>query len=278
MTLFELKREIVTLLSSLEDPYLEARVLLSSLGFSELDQITKKEQEIPIDKVELALEKAKERRDGRPMAYITHEKEFYGLLFYVDENVLIPRPDTEIIVEKAITLYKEKNYSGSILDLCTGSGAIATAISYTLNKDVFFSDISPSALNIAIRNYENLTNRKANARLGDLFEPWKDMKFSLIATNPPYLTPSWYESVSKEVKREPVNALINCGDDGLDIIKKIISSSVNHLEKNGTLLIECDYRQIKDVSLLLRESGFSSIGVEKDLGGRDRVIYGEYKD
>lgn len=277
MRLFELKDRMLEIANLLEDPFLEVRVILSYLGFSPIDQITKRDEIVSEDRVKKAINAIEKRANGTPLAYITHEKEFYGHSFYVDENVLIPRPDTEIIVEKAIEEYKRNSYKGKILDLCSGSGAIASSISFALDKDVYFSDISPFALAIGKENYERITKRKAHCRLGDLFSPWEDEKFSLIATNPPYLTDSWYKDVAIEVKKEPQIALIGFGRDGLDIIKKIISSSVYHLEKNGTLLIECDYRQANDISSLMERNGFLDTRIAKDLAGKDRVVYGIYK-
>lgn len=277
MRLFELKDRMLEIANLLEDPFLEVRVILSYLGFSPIDQITKRDEIVSEDRVKKAINAIEKRANGTPLAYITHEKEFYGHSFYVDENVLIPRPDTEIIVEKAIEEYKRNSYKGKILDLCSGSGAIASSISFALDKDVYFSDISPFALAIGKENYERITKRKAHCRLGDLFSPWEDEKFSLIATNPPYLTDSWYKDAAIEVKKEPQIALIGFGRDGLDIIKKIISSSVYHLEKNGTLLIECDYRQANDISSLMERNGFLDTRIAKDLAGKDRVVYGIYK-
>lgn len=277
MRLFELKDRMLEIANLLEDPFLEVRVILSYLGFSPIDQITKRDEIVSEDRVKKAINAIEKRANGTPLAYITHEKEFYGHSFYVDENVLIPRPDTEIIVEKAIEEYKRNSYKGKILDLCSGSGAIASSISFALDKDVYFSDISPFTLAIGKENYERITKRKAHCRLGDLFSPWEDEKFSLIATNPPYLTDSWYKDVAIGVKKEPQIALIGFGRDGLDIIKKIISSSVYHLEKNGTLLIECDYRQANDISSLMERNGFLDTRIAKDLAGKDRVVYGIYK-
>lgn len=278
MTLFELKKALLGIENDLEDPYLEVRVLLTSLGFSPSNQIAYSDKTIDDEITKEAFEDFRKRIDGTPMAYITHSKEFYGHDFYVDESVLIPRPDTETIVNKAIEIYKEKRYNGRILDLCTGSGAIAASISSALGLPVSFSDISKEALLVAEKNYINITGRKdTDARQGSLFEPWKGEKFSLIATNPPYLTQEWFIKTERSVKREPHIALVSDNTDGLDIIKKIVSSSPQVLEKNGTLLIECDYRQIDTLSSLLKENGFSSIGIEKDMGGLERVVYGEYK-
>lgn len=273
MTLFDLKKLLLERENNLEDPYLEIRVLLAHLGISEINQIAYPGMTVDDETICKAVSLFNRRISGTPMAYITHSKEFYGHTFYVDENVLIPRPDTELLVDLALKKYS----GGTILDLCTGSGAVAASVSYALGKSVSFSDISPSALEIAEKNYREVTGEEGEGRLGDLFTPWKGEKFSLIVTNPPYLTESWYRETTEEVKKEPVNALISDLVDGLGIIKKIVLTSPQVLDKNGTLLIECDYRQTKALQKMMEENGFKDVGIEKDLAGRERVVYGEYR-
>lgn len=277
MTLSSLKELLLSFDNSLEDPYLEIRVLLSYLGMGEIEQITERNKVLDDTIVEKAVLLYKKRISGTPMAYITHSKEFYGHGYYIDESVLIPRPDTEILVEKAVEEYRSRNYSGKILDICTGSGAVAAALAATLQRDVSFSDLSLEALLIAEKNYLSITGNKGDGRLGSLFEPWKGECFSLITANPPYLTESWYMETEKDVKAEPVMALVSDSGDGMDIIREIVTQSPRYLEKNGTLLIECDYRQTKSLSSLLKENGFDNIKTEKDLGGRERIVYGQYR-
>ena len=278
MTLRELKKKLLAKADSLENPYLEIRVLLSFLSISETEQITSPDMLISPETEAEASALFERRINGTPMAYITGEKEFYGHTFRVNESVLIPRPDTEILVEKAIETYREKKYTGRILDLCTGSGAIAASVSYALNLDVAFSDISSEALKTAQENYREITQRSSfDSRLGSLFEPWKGEKFSLIATNPPYLTREWYEKTEKSVKKEPKKAFIGFGDDGMDIIKKIVLSSPQVLEKNGTLLIECDYRQAESLTSFMKKNRFMNVRTARDLRNLERVVYGEYE-
>ncbi len=277
MTLGELKNRLLSMPGTLENPYLEIRVLLSFLGISEIEQITTPGREIDNGTVLKAEKLFASRLAGTPMAYITHSKEFYGHDFYVDENTLIPRPDTELLVDLSIKTYRKKGYMGKILDLCTGSGAIAASIAYALSRSVSFSDISPEALKTAKVNYTKITGERGDSREGSLFEPWEGEKFSLIATNPPYLTEEWFKETEKSVHREPHLALVSDNENGLGIIKKIVLTSPQYLEKNGTLLIECDYRQTKVLSALLKESGFDNVAIAKDLSGLERVVYGEYR-
>ena len=197
MTLFELKRKLIEIGKNLEDPMLEARVLLSFLGFSPLKQITDKNEEVSQKTADEATSMMEKRASGYPMAYITGVKEFWGMEFKVNDNVLIPRPDTETLVEVAVDLYIENNLQGKILDLCTGSGAVATSIAKELGKDVRLSDISPSAAETAKENYERLIGRTADIRVGDLFEKWEGCEFSLIVSNPPYLTDTWCNEVDE---------------------------------------------------------------------------------
>ena len=276
MTLFELKRKLIEIGNDLEDPMLEARVLLSFLGFSPLKQITDKNEEVSQKTADEATSMMEKRASGYPMAYITGVKEFWGMEFKVNDNVLIPRPDTETLVEVAVDLYIENNLQDEILDLCTGSGAVATAIAKELGKDVKLSDISPSAAETAKENYERLIGRTADIRVGDLFEKWKGCKFSLIVSNPPYLTDTWCNEVDEDVKKEPRLALYGFDEDGLGIIRRIIADSGKFLEKGGYIALECDYRQCSTLAKLLETEGYSGVNIKKDLAGKDRVVYGKY--
>ena len=231
MKLDALKSKLIAKASGLDNPSLEVRILIEkACGLSLKEQILNPDLEITDDKAEEIDSMLDKRLSGFPMAYIIGEKEFYGLTFKVTPDVLIPRPDTEIIVQKAIEIAKSKkkesNNDIAILDLCTGSGAIATAIAYETGEDVSFSDVSQRALDIAIYNYKNIIGRTPNARLGSLFSPWEKAPFDIIVTNPPYLTDKWYLETAIEVKKEPKLALLGHGDDGLDLIRSIIVRSV----------------------------------------------------
>ncbi|MGN1164651.1 MAG: peptide chain release factor N(5)-glutamine methyltransferase, partial [Candidatus Ornithospirochaeta sp.] len=243
MTLGELKAKMKETMDDLEDPILERRVILSFLGVSPIRQITDANSEIPDALSKDALELSKKRASGWPMAYITGEKEFWGMTFRVTPEVLIPRPDTETLVETGLKIYRENGLKGRVLDLCTGSGAVGTAFRKESGVSSALSDISPEALKIAKENYRTLTGEDADARDGDLFSPWRGEKFSLILSNPPYLTKEWCEEVSPDVRKEPLLALYGYGDDGLDIIRRIITEAKDHLETGGFVAMECDYRQ-----------------------------------
>ena len=269
MRVRELKRELLEKIDSLD-----ARIIMRiATGLDDIHQITEADTDLSDSETAMARKLMERRLAGTPMAYITGEKEFYGLPFHVTEDVLIPRPDTETLVDVVLG-YARRYADPRILDLCTGSGAIATAIACSLGSPVAMSDISGKALAIAACNYERNTGTRTDARLGSLFEPWAGERFDIIATNPPYLTQSWYEETDKDVKAEPSLALLGGDDDGLGIIRSIISLSPEYLNEGGVLAIECDYRQAESCARILRNEGFSEIAVAKDAAGKERVVHG----
>jgi release factor glutamine methyltransferase len=223
------------------------------------------------------------RVSGVPVPYITGRKEFMGISFKVNENVLIPRPDTEVLVEETIELANEMQKglaSLEILDLCCGSGAIAVSLAYYLNKaKLTASDISGPALIIAkdnARDYK-LTN-KIKFVHGDLFEPFKSAgfgksQFDIIVSNPPYIKSLEIQTLQREIlENEPLLAL-DGGESGLDFYAKIIEKAPDFLKKNGCLILEIGYDQKDAVFALLEATGkFKEYKVEKDLAGHDRVV------
>ncbi len=269
-------KELKSYLISRTEP-VDARIIIrEAAGFDDIAQILHAEDEISPEAAAKAERMLAERISGRPMAYILGEKEFYGLPFTVNESVLIPRPDTETLVDTAIELAASFRRP-RILDLCTGSGAVGTAIAATLSIPVSLSDISPEALDIAKQNYRRNTGHEPDARLGSLYGPWEGERFDIIASNPPYLTPEWYEDTDADVKAEPEIAFLG-GPDGLDLIRIIISAGYDYLNENGYIALECDYRQIDNCVRILQSSSFSGIGIRKDLAGKERVVYGRKRE
>lgn len=213
--------------------------------------------------------------NGKPLQYITNNQEFMGLNFFVNENVLIPQPDTEIIVEETLKKCKElllKNGKIKILDLCTGSGAIAVSLSIFLGDEaeVFASDISTKALEVA--KYNNGKNN-TNVRFieSNLFKNIQEQKFNIIVSNPPYIRSNVINNLPKQVQNEPHLAL-DGGEDGLKFYKKIIEQACNYIE-NGYLILEIGYDQKEDVENLLKENkNYSEIKTIQDLSGNDRCV------
>ena len=192
------------------------------------------------------------------------------LKFYVDENVLIPQPDTEILVEHVLELIKDKKLT--ILDLCTGSGAIAISISkYSKDVKVYGVDISEKALNIAKKNNRN-NNTKVEFILSDMFKNLENKKFDIIVSNPPYIKTDEIKTLSEEVKNEPHLAL-DGGEDGLYFYRIIINEVYKYLNNSGYVCLEIGYEQKNDVIDLIKKSGkYKDIKCYRDLGGNDRVI------
>ena len=224
------------------------------------DEISKEEEQELLS----SLEKIKK---GYPLQYITHHQEFMGLNFAVNENVLIPQPDTEVLVENAIKIVLDKynNKEVKILDLCTGSGAIAISLKkYLPNTKVYASDISKSAIDIARINAKK-NNVKINFISSNMFENIKE-KFDVIVTNPPYIKSDEIAKLSKNVQTEPKLAL-DGGEDGLYFYKKIIKEVKKYLNKDGTLLMEIGFDQGKVVAEL-----FDKSKCIKDYANNDRVV------
>ena len=225
------------------------------------------------------------RRNGECVAYILGRKEFRGLVFAVNHNVLVPRPDTETLVEAALGFIGEKE-NLSLLDLCTGSGVVAISLKNERpSLKVSASDISAGALDIARLNTirlldgrlldrrpVNSSRNKIQFFQSDLFETI-DERYDIIVSNPPYIPQDKLETLAPELRLEPQIAL-DGGEDGLILIKKIIARSPDHLLPGGVLLLEADPGQMTDIETLLKKYNFGEIALYKDLAGRDRVISG----
>ena len=211
--------------------------------------------------------------NGIPIQHITNRQEFMKMTFFVDENVLIPRPDTEILVEEVIKIAKKIN-AKKILDLCTGSGAIAISLAKYINRsNITAVDISKKALNVAKLNAKN---NEVEDRItfveSDLFKNLKKEKYDIIVSNPPYIKKEVLKKLDKEVQKEPKLAL-DGGYDGLDFYRKIIKNAEEYLKFNGYLCFEIGYDQKEDVENLLKEQEkYINITCKKDLCDNDRVV------
>jgi release factor glutamine methyltransferase len=238
------------------------------------------------------------RRNREPAAYILGRREFWGLDFTLGPGVLIPRPDTETLVEAALAVIRAGfppsgsppppgGGGPSLLDLCTGSGAVAVALKHTWPAlEAWGTDLSPEALGCARRNARRLLGEGAVRFLeGDLFEalrgkaagedppPAPPRRFTLITANPPYIPRSMIPALEAEIRREPVLAL-DGGPGGLDLIRRIIAGAPPRLEAGGTLLMEADPSQMARTVRLMEKRGFGTLRIHRDLAGRDRVIQG----
>ena len=209
------------------------------------------------------------RITGEPVDYILENSEFMGLKFKVNSNVLIPRQETELIVEKANKFIKEKN-SKTVLDLCTGSGAIAVSVAYYNDVTIVASDISKKALQVAKDNaiINNVLN-KIEFIESNMFDNIIDKKFDIIISNPPYVTKKEYEGLEKELFFEPKNAFL-AGEDGLYFYKIIANKVSQYLNPKGILLLELNANISLQIADLFDE--FLFVKIIKDYSNLDRIL------
>lgn len=242
-------------------------LLAHVFGINRADYLLYGQDECPNDKV-LVYKSLLEKRAARiPLQYITGVQEFMGLEFEVDENVLIPRQDTEILVEEVLKVCVGK----SVLDLCTGSGCIILSLAkYGQVKRAVGSDISEKALQVAKRNAKKL-NIDVTLVCSDLFENIRE-RFDIIVSNPPYIKTEEYFSLMPEVRDHEPKLALEAGNDGLLYYKRIIKDLPGFIKPGGYVFFEIGYDQGKAVAGLLQQAGFSDIYVKKDLSGLDRVV------
>jgi len=215
----------------------------------------------------------KRAETGLPLDYVLKSKEFYGFKIALDTNVLIPRPETELLAERAIE-FADTLINPEILDLCTGSGCIALAVAKSVSKcRVDASDISPAALAVAKINLRKIPNIR-DIYLTDLFEEIK-RRYDIIVSNPPYIAEGELESLQPEVKKEPLRALLS-GETGLETLQKIISGAPVMLKNGGRLFLEVGANQAEKVKALMN-ADFEDISVYKDYNGIDRTVSGRKK-
>ncbi len=256
-------------------PLLDASLLLSRItGLSREQLYAKTDVLLSDEAVTLYQQLISKRCSAVPVAYLTGSREFYGRAFQVTPSVLSPRPDTEILVETALRFLQDLR-EPEVLDLCTGSGCVGITIgAERSDSHITLSDMSAHALEVARTNAEQILTTQPTIVQSDLFSELRGKQYSLIATNPPYLTDSWYDSTEAQVKVEPKVALLGGEEDGLAIIRRIVSEAPEHLFDGGALMVECDYRQVETVMLLLTERGFSEVESENDLAQLQRVVRG----
>lgn len=256
-----------------EEPYRLAKMLLKHLFQQDESYfLIHNEEQVDNETVEAYKKDAELLKQGKPIQYITHHQEFMGLPFYVDENVLIPQPDTETLVEEVLKNCKNKE-NLSILDLCTGSGAIGISlVKHIKNSQVTLTDVSKNALEIARKNAEsNGVIEQCEFVLSNMFEKIEG-KFDIIVSNPPYIQTSVIATLDKEVQNEPKLAL-DGGADGLDFYRVIAENAWKYLKPNGILALEIGYDQKDEVIQLLEQTKhYREIVCKKDLGGNDRVV------
>ena len=276
MKIEELLREGKKVLekNNIEEASIISRILLEYvLKIDRNKLVINKDEEIENNKENEYMGYIKEVVAGKPVQYITNKQEFMGLSFFVDENVLIPQPDTEILVEEAIKYANQIKEDVEILDMCTGSGCIGVALAkHVKNAKVTLVDISTKALEVAKKNAkENEVKEKVNFIQSDMFENIKG-KFDVIVSNPPYIKTKVINELDLQVQNEPHLAL-DGGEDGLKFYEILINEAPKYLKENGKIFLEIGYDQKKEVEELARNSKlYKEIENVKDLANNDRVI------
>lgn len=255
-------------------PVLDARLLVRHvLGFDETGLIASENQSFPQEKSAGLDALVSRRLAGEPVARILGEQEFYGLPFGLNSETLIPRPETEMLVDFGIEHLKGKA-GAQLLDLGTGTGCIAIALLANLpNATGLAIDISPEALAQTRGNaLRNGVLDRLDILEGSWFNPVADQSFDLIVSNPPYIASSVIQVLDRSVKSYDPMAALDGGSDGLDPYRIIAAKAQSHLNPAGLLALEIGYDQSHMVIMLLREAGFSDIAVTKDLAGHDRMV------
>lgn len=263
--------------AKIENPRLDAEILLAHvLNCRRLNLYVDSDKILPLESVLRFNELINQRLNGSPVAYIVKKKDFMGLTFAVNENVLIPRPETEILTEIIGKYLRGLNREVIFADLCTGSGAIPISIlKFVKNARAIAVDISEKALEVAKFNAIKFhVEDRLEFHCGDLFSPLKGKIFDAIVSNPPYIPTRDLKTLQKEVQSEPLIAL-DGGEDGLAFYRRIISAAPQFLSENGVLAVEIGINQAFEVKKMFEAANFGDVTIFKDLAGIERVISGK---
>ena len=278
MTVSEAIKKYSEIFSSLgiETALLDTRlIVMKATGFDKVKLFTENDHTLTEAELKTAEELFSRRKNFEPMQYIFGRCEFMGIDFLLNADTLIPRADTEILVESVLDELKKRQLQNKkLLDIGTGSGAILISLlKYDNEASGSGIDISENAISAAKKNSElNSVSERCNFFKSDLFENINET-YDIIISNPPYIETDVIATLSPQVKDyEPIRAL-DGGNDGLDFYRKIISQASSYLNKNGMIFFEIGFSQANDVKTLLAEHGFKDIVIKKDLADLDRVVY-----
>jgi release factor glutamine methyltransferase len=259
----------------IENPRLDAELLVAhALGIDRMRVILDAQR--PLEGAELATlrDLVKRRRAYEPIAYLRGEREFYGRTFRVDARVLVPRPDTETLIDVALTRTRHLSMSARVLDLCTGSGCVAITLALTRpTTQVTATDISEEALALAQENALRLGAPSVAFARADLFGELRG-PFDLITANPPYIASAEIETLALDVQRFEPRLALDGGADGLVLLRRIVDEAPRYLAKGGVLAMELGAGQADDVAALFEARGFEDVQRARDLARIERVVSG----
>ena len=276
MTIKELLNQGIIMLKNeeIDGPKNKARAILQyTLKMSREHLIIYDQNQVTAEQRDEYVKNIKRLISGEPLQYITGLQEFMKLNFLVNKDVLIPQPDTEILVEEVISIAKHLE-NPVILDLCTGSGAIAVSIAKNVvNSKIYATDISKKALEVAKQNAKlNGVLNNIEFKESNMFDKLKDLKFDIIVSNPPYIPTEEIKKLDKDVQQEPHIAL-DGGKDGLNFYRKISENAYKFLNRQGDLCLEIGFNQKRDVLKIIEEQRrYVETYCKKDLCQNDRVI------
>jgi release factor glutamine methyltransferase len=269
----------------IDSPRLNAELLLSYvLRLKRIELYTQFERIVPEEQLARLHDLVERAGRGEPIAYLAGKTEFYSLELDITADCMIPRPETELLVERTIEFLRTRNGKQFVCDLCTGSGCIAVAIARNYpDCRIIATDISDAALSVAARNIEKHgLKERVKLLCGDLFDPIVPQldveKFDLIVCNPPYVSAAEFENLDKNVKDYEPKAALFAGDDGLDIYRKIVDKVWQFLKPDAALMLETGYQQGQAVKELLEKIDcFREIKIEKDFNNNDRIAIAKKK-
>jgi release factor glutamine methyltransferase len=261
----------------IESARLDAELLLgSALSVSRIQLIVDAKRPLEADELARFRDLVKRRRTFEPIAYILGQREFYGRVFRVDARVLVPRPDTETLVDVALERTRHASMSMRALDLCTGSGCVAVTLARERpTSTVLGADLSPDALAVARDNALRLGAYNVGFVQGDCFEAVpNDHRFDLVTANAPYVPLAEIATLQADVRDHEPRLALDGGEDGLRVTAKIVARAPQHLRPAGVLAVEVGAGQAPSAAELLRAAGFVSVESRRDYGGIERVVSG----
>ena len=265
---------------NIDSPRLSAELILCNvLKLERIELYTNFDKSVAPDQLARLRAIVKRGAEHEPIAYLVGKTEFYSLDIKVTRDTLIPRPETELLAERAIEYLRTLDPPQYMCDLCTGSGCVAAAVAVGVPEaKIIATDICDKALAVAD---ENITSHNLNERVhllcGDLFEPIIEGRdqahFDVIVSNPPYIATDQYHQLDKNVKDYEPELALHAGADGLDVYKRIIAQTPEHLKPDAKLMMEIGYDQGQAIKKLLEESqAFTDITIEKDFAKNDRIV------